>query len=271
MSTFRTLLFFMLLGGAAMTTNVVALQLYDDDLLQLPQQQNWLTLISTSGAAATAVSTGSRINTGSNGGTSPANEAGWFNKLPLPLGVHTVVNPLFPTLDSGLGFSLSFELQIHSETHTSGHRAGFSVILLDSNVQGVEIGFWENLVWAQNDNPLFQAAEDAVFDTTTAEVLYELNITGADYRLTANGVNLISGGTRDYGDYLTGLLTPDPYEIPSFIFLGDNTDSAYADFTLGQVQLTQDNPLPAPAVWLLLCLGLTAIHRLNPANRYTTR
>lgn len=261
----RQTVFGIFLAAICSASTAQALTLYDDSLAQTPDDQGWMTLVSTSGATASSVAAGVRINTGT-GGVSPADEAGWFNQLPLPPiagGGALPVNPGFPVLDSSLGFSLSFELQIHAESHgMNNDRAGFSVILLDSNAIGVELGFWGDEIWAQSDSPLFTHAESAAFDTLSSEVLYELTILGSGYSLSANGSNLLNGGLRDYSAYLTDPFTPDPYEVGSFVFLGDNTDSAFADFTLGDVQIhTGEAQVVLPSVSWLLLLGLLPLAR----------
>src|SRR4029079_13487409 len=78
--------------------------------------------------------------------------AGWSNTLPI---VNTLVNPLFPTVDRSNGFMLGFDVKLVGESHDNNDRAGFDVILLSSDHQGVELGFWQGLqattghVWAQ--------------------------------------------------------------------------------------------------------------------------
>ncbi len=190
--------------------------------------------------------------------------------MPLPPilgGGRSPINPSFPILDPGLGFRLGFELQIITESHDNSNRAGFSVILLGEDLKGVEIGFWGDRIWAQSDT--FTHAESAGFDTITNEVSYELTIQGMDYYLTGNGSSILSGTTHYYGDYLTGF--PDPYEVPSFLFLGDDTDSAFASFTLGTVTLEHDLQLPAPPIWPLLLVGLAVIRTSCKTSNLTQR
>jgi hypothetical protein len=164
-------------------------------------------------------------------------------------------------LDRTQGFSLSFELQINSESHNgSGVRAGFSIILLSDNDLsgnnlGVELAFWEDQIWAQNFDFLSRGESNA-FDTTQKEVLYNLSILGSQYTLTGDGTTLLDGSLRNY-------TSPSiPYQLPNYLFLGDDTSSAQADIILGEVIL---NPLPAavpaPPAWGLLLLGLGMMGR----------
>jgi hypothetical protein len=81
-------------------------------------------------------------------------QAGWFG------------NGL-TTLDRTQGYSLRFDLRVIEESHSSS-RAGLSIIALSQDSVGLEVGFWEDKVWVQGDDPLFVRAETATFDTTAA-------------------------------------------------------------------------------------------------------
>src|SRR5688572_2245247 len=62
-----------------------------------------------------------------------------------------------PALDRALGYTLSFTVHIVEEAHGEsdkdgdgmGDRAGFSVIVLSNDLQGIELGFWPDQIWAQ--------------------------------------------------------------------------------------------------------------------------
>ena len=156
------------------------------------------------------------------------------------------------SVDSATGVTLGFDLKMLTETHTgSSNRAGFSVILLDGSAMGIEIGFWADEVWSQDDSPLFVRAETAGYDTTADFVHYELTLAGSAYTLTADGSPLLTGAIRDYSAF-AGF--PDVYETPNFIFFGDDTTSAGASWQVQQVAL---NTIPEPAS--LLPLGMLAI------------
>src|SRR5438046_1464383 len=79
------------------------------------------------------------------------------------------------------GYMLHFTVQVAEEYHADsdkdgdgvGDRAGFSVIALSSDTRGIELGFWPDEIWAQEDGAaeppagtLFTRAEHAAFDTT---------------------------------------------------------------------------------------------------------
>jgi hypothetical protein len=155
----------------------------------------------------------------------------------------------FPILDSGLGFQVNFTLQIESEIHESNNRSGFSILLLDQNAKGIEMSFWQNEIWVQNDDStggLFTHGEGIVFATTAGVIEYELRFSGDQYTLTANAQPLLSGSLRDYSPF-EGF--PDPYETPNFMFLGDDTTSAQARIRLRFLSVTGTEPvLPTSTV-----------------------
>lgn len=216
--------------------------LYDDALPSTPGAQGWLIFGDNSfgsGAVQSLVAGGTSLI------TNTATSAGYANRIPI---LNTLVNAGFPALDRVAGFSLLFELRVNSESHANNDRAGFSVILLSEDSFGIELGFWTNEIWAQS-GPTFTHAEGADYDTTAAERLYELQILGSSYRLLADGTQILTGALRNYASF--GV----PYNLPRFVFLGDNTSSAGADVVLGDVTLLTDVPEPSgPA--LLTFLGL---------------
>lgn len=239
--------------------------LYDDSHQPPLNQQGWLTHVSTMGTAPVPVAAGLALDSRpSGGGTS--GQAGLFSHSIIPFfpNASQPVNPDFPDLDPWLGFTLSFELQIHDEDHISGNRAGFSVIVLGNDRRGVEMGFWEDRIWTQSDDPLFTQAEGVGFNTTAGEILYALTISGLDYLLEADGIPILSGGTRDYTGF-SGLI--DPYQTPNLVFLGDDTSSAAASVTLGRVALQIDDrlvhPTPAPSSLTLLAPTLLLLIQMG--------
>jgi len=146
--------------------------------------------------------------------------------------------PGFPNLSRVAGFQLDFTLQVESESHASHHRAGFSIIVLSEDARGIELAFWENEIWTQNDDAtggLFTHGESASFPTTSGVIHYQLIITGDTYTLTANGTPILNGPLRDYSKF-EGF--PDPYQSPNFLFLGDDTTSAQARIRLSHLSVT---------------------------------
>jgi len=149
------------------------------------------------------------------------------------------VNPAFPNLDSSSGYSVKFNAAILSESNTNSDRAGFSVLVLGSNAQGIEIGFQDNLevgtVFAQNSNFTKGESNSIGIDTFRGATDYELIVSGSNYTLRANNLNppILTGALRSYND--TALLNP--YRTPNFVFLGDNTSRAQASVNLGAVSI----------------------------------
>lgn len=148
--------------------------------------------------------------------------AGYFAK---PIG--------YAPLDRAHGYQVWFTTQVLSETHVSHDRAGFSVLVIGSDLRGIELGFWENEVWAQEGGSLnpFTHAEGATF-TTTNLIEYRLSVLGNDYMLNADGATVLSGSLRDYTKALPPPLPINPYTTANLIFLGDDTASAQAQIAL---------------------------------------
>jgi hypothetical protein len=141
-----------------------------------------------------------------------------------------------PQLDRTAGYTVRFTTQVLEETHNNSNRAGFSVIVLSSDLKGIELGFWTDQVWAQS--PQFTRTETATLDTTVGLIAYELAIIGNSYTLTGGGATL-SGPLRDYSSF------GDPYNRANFLFLGDDTTSAGARIRLAKVDITTNEP-PSP-------------------------
>jgi hypothetical protein len=207
--------------------------LYNESLGSLPTPQGWIGFSNISGASETYINNvGARVDsTGNN-----AIYAGYLNVNPIS-GV--LLNGAFPSLDRTAGFSLRFDLSITTENHANNNRAGFSVILLGSDNIGVELGFWSNEIWAQNVG--FIHGEGVSF-TTSSTNTYVLNITGNNYELRANNTPILNGSVRDYSGFGA------PYTYDNLVFLGDDTTSASADFTLGRVTIFA--AVPEPATWM---------------------
>jgi len=180
----------------------------------------------------------------------------------------------FPTLDRQLGYSVSFSLEILSETHEADDRAGFSVLAVSSDVSdsvntSIEIGFQANRIFAQNDNFNGFAVESTEFNPVgVGFVDYELSVLGDSFDLSANGASVLSGALHDHvGEVDPPLGLSSPYEISNFIFLGDNTTSASAEFHLRRASVTT---VPEPSSLALLMVG-GAVALVLSARRYRAR
>jgi len=183
-------------------------------------------------------------------------------------------NPLLGlVLDRAAGYTLSFAAQVLTEAREAtanknndgkDDRAGFSVLVISSDNRAIELGFWTDRIWAQDDgttqtNPslepdtapndnfrtLFTQAEFNNTVNTTVLTNYDLVVQGNLYTLFANGTEVLSGRLRDYTAFAGPI---DPYQTPNLIFFGDNTPSANASFSLGRVAVTPNAPLPAQTV-----------------------
>ncbi len=160
---------------------------------------------------------------------------------------------LDPPLDRRAGFNLVLRFRLPAERHSRTDRAGFSVIVLDVEQRGIELGFWQDQVFAQADQPLFTRAESAAFRFDLAPVEVILHLRALQYTLFANRAPLLSGPVRDYTAF-TGF--PDVYEVPNFLFLGDNTTSAAAELELIEVALVRPPQLARPRPGLLSWQGV---------------
>jgi len=226
------------------------LVLYDDAQNDLPGDQPWL-LYADDGFLSGGTASQSGNASGVRLTTDNAVSAGYSNTVPI---INAFKNPAFPTLDRNAGFRLSFELQVLAESHVSNDRAGFSVVLLADDSQGIELGFWDDQVWAQNATPLFTQGESASFDTTAGEVRYDLQVQGNQYSLSADGSLLLSSSLRDYTAFGGA-----PYTLGNYLFLGDNTSRASATVNLGRIELTT---IPEPGSFaLLLAFSLIPVAR----------
>lgn len=148
----------------------------------------------------------------------------------------------FPILDRATGIRLNLTMQVESETHNSKNRSGFSLILLDKDAKGIELSFWENEIWAQNDDQtggLFKHGEGVPFQTHQSLTDYQLTIVGETYNLSANSQPILSGPIRDYSKF-DGF--PDPYETPNFLFFGDDTTSSQSRVKLRFISVTGNEP-----------------------------
>jgi hypothetical protein len=156
--------------------------------------------------------------------------AGWISNVTATSG--------FPILDRAAGFQVDFTFQVDNESHTNNNRSGFSVIILSNDAKGIELAFWENEIWAQDDDTtggLFKHGEGTIFATTTGPINYQVIVVNSTYTLTANTKPILTGPIRDYTKF-DGF--PNPYKTENFLFLGDDTTSARARIRLSFVSVT---------------------------------
>lgn len=226
-----------------------AAELYNGSGGTLPAAQGWSYFTNPLfGAASTQTMSGSGVllDTFANA----AEQAGYFSRNPI---FQNIQHPLMPLLDRGFGFFADMRAQILHEQHAvrddngdgKDDRAGFSVILLSQDHWGIEIGFWENQLWAYEGDaqgPLnrFTHAESAQFDTTQLTD-YRFQVLGNQYLVYGNNQLILQGAVRNY-QFFSG--SPDVYELPSFMFWGDDTSSARSQVRVERVAVS--NGIAAP-------------------------
>jgi hypothetical protein len=140
-------------------------------------------------------------------------------------------HPGISALNRQVGFSVRFELKIIKEQHQSNHRGGFSIIVLSDDLFGVEIVFWEEKVWVYNTS--FEMDEHIGFSTTERIISYSIEVLKNQYVIYADGTEILAGPLRNYS--AAGI----PYNIPDFIFFGDDTSSAGAKVHLSEIEFLQ--------------------------------
>ena len=151
------------------------------------------------------------------------------------------VNSGFPILDRNAGYQLTFTVKINEQTNDGDNkdfRAGFSVIALSSDKQGIEIGFRNTDIFSQNNSSFNSIGEqvDGVESLLSNLTTYDLDVAGDSYTLSSGSTTLLTGLLRDYTS--ASGFGSDVYKTPNFIFLGDNTTSARANIDLANVSLT---------------------------------
>lgn len=231
--------------------------LYDGASGVTPDQYNapspWLNFGSPNGGTQSVSGGLTNLDTSSNN----AAYAGYSNyKVASPpvsssvITPTTLVNSSFPSLDRNAGYNLNFTVRINSQANdgTNGlYRAGFSIIVLSSDKQGIEIGFRTDDIFAQVNssfNSILPAEQKIGINSLLSTLTnYNLNVSGNNYMLTTGATTLFSGLLRDYTT-ATGFGS-DVYRTPNFVFLGDDTTSARANIDLKSITLTT-NTAPVP-------------------------
>lgn len=166
------------------------------------------------------------------------------------------VNPLFPILDRDSGFDIAFNVAVNEESSQS-NRAGFSLLVISEDGKGIELGFKSGAgaqlgsetetepdrIFAQSKK--FKEAEETTEVDISEVTDYVLTVKGDTYTLFANDTEVLTGDVRKYQFNPLKSDPPlpfNPYTSPSFLFLGDDTDQGYANFTLGTIAVTQHAP-----------------------------
>ena len=238
----------MVVGGLMMTGTAWAntTVLYDGSLGTAPTAQGWLfygTLNGGStgpgGGKTTHDSTGTDIILG-----------GFSTHVPIS---NIPLNPALPSFDLGGSVNVRFDARVISEAHALDNIAGLSLIVIGSDLRGIELGFWETEIWAQS-GPSFTHAEGVLLDTTDAIAQYDVLLDGPanTYTLSRNGSPILTGNLRNYSSF--GV----PYNLPSYIFVGDNTTGAQGAFEFSHLSVA----VPEPAMLGGLAMaGLLSLRR----------
>lgn len=266
---------FLLLGSTS--ASALTTVLYNGSTGTLPDSQGWGRLSSPPGTA-TASGGGMLLDTSAD------------------FGIRDGYARNDTALNRNTGFNFRFDLRLLSESRNSSasnntgtdsidDRAGLSMIVLSSDRRGIELGFWTNRIWAQEDglvkadpvtrvNPAtsptgsrFSQAEGVAFDTQSSLNQYDLTILGNSYFLYANGnygSPLLSGRLRDYTPEAAAFgVAGAVYATPDFVYFGDNTTSARGSFQLNQVAYSS-TPIPF-AFNPLFGFGVFGLSRLRKA------
>ncbi len=227
------------------------------DASGLPNSQPWLSFASN-GIISGGTATQSQQAIGVRLQTDLAVSAGYGNYTPFS----QFKNVSFPSLDRAKGFELSFSLSLENESHSNANRAGFSVSLLGSDSRGVELAFWGNEIWAQQSNPPFTHGEGINIDTTVQRD-YRLSIRSDTYVLVSGAGQLLTGSVRDYSGFGS------PYNLPNFLFIGDNTSSGAAGVLLGPVSLESNlSAVPEPSSYHLMLAVVLLLVAAEHYRRY---
>ena len=222
----------------AVASSARAVVLYDGSLGTTPQAQGLTYLaigpaLNVTGSGATTLDT-SAIN---------ATYAGFgTNAAPL---------------DRNVGYTLRVDGQLLSESHTSAARAGFSLLVISSDLKAIEIGFHGDQVFSQDAVTRDAIGEVAAYDTLAAARRYEVSVLGNAYALSADGMTILSGTLRDYSDF-----GGPPYTVPNSMFLGDDSMSASAAVRFSYVSVSVPEPTTLAT---LACLGITTLARRRRA------
>jgi hypothetical protein len=211
--------------------------LYDPTKGTTPTAQGWIPFANPIGGTSTTNATETTLDTTSNVGIA----AGYSNYTTSGAAASTAGT--FPVLNSAVGFTLNFTLKLDSATDPNNDRAGFNVILLGSDAKGVELGFWPGDVWAQNAG--FVHGTDDAFTTNDKAHQYALTILNGNYTLKADGTQILSGTTLNYG-------TPNPpYALDNYVFFGDDNVVSSGSEEIGAVSISVPEPTSS-----ILGLGL---------------
>ena len=230
-----------------------------------PTVPGWLAagffgLIETVTATGTEVTPSDFFGKGGYGGYS--NHTSTLSFPPLQVGTGPLVNTDFAKLVPESGYSLALGFRVTGENHGSvTDRAGFSITLIGDDLKGIEIAFQGGRIFAQNTGPGFFTKGEESTDVQALALLsdyhrWQVTVAGCSYELSQGGTSILRGPLRDYSAY-TGL-GQDAYRTRNFLFFGDNTSSASANFAIDYAAITTA-PVPEPQAYAMLLGGLALL------------
>jgi hypothetical protein len=242
------------------STLTQAATLYDASLGTAPSAQGWVSVVPP---FATGTVSGGRYTLDTSSGLPP----NFSNAL---LAGSSRLSPVL--LNTSTGYELTIVMQVGSETHASANRAGFSIIAIGNDkTKSIELGFWQDRVFAYeyngSDPDRFVRGPEYLVDTTSALRTYRLRVQNNLYSLYVD--NFLAIGSRSLYDYTPFAGFPDVYEVPNFLFFGDDTTRARSIVSIASVTL---NPVPLPAALPMLLsalavLGMRRFGQSSPACR----
>jgi hypothetical protein len=225
------------------STLTQAATLYDASLGTAPSAQGWTSVVLS---PATGTISGGRYTLDTSSTISNALLAGSSRLSPALLNTST-------------GFELTIVMQVGSETHDSTNRAGFSVIAIGNDTtKSIELGFWQDRVFAYeyngSDPDRFVRGPEYLVNTTNALRTYRLRVQNNLYSLYVD--NVLAIGNLSLYDYTPFTGFPDVYEVPNFLFFGDDTTRARSVVSIASVTL---NPVPLPAALPMLVSAIAVL------------
>jgi hypothetical protein len=217
-----------LLALTVVSARATGTVLYDGSLGGTPDGQGWVLLMDPQDGIKSTQAARSGV-TVLDSMADQNDKIGYFGSSPRP--DVSFRHPGLPPLDRNTGFAIRLDVRILDEVHRFD-RAGFGIIAISQDLKGVELEFWQDEIWVQADEPLFTHGEGVKFDTASAIVPYELRVQGSEYRVSANGTEILVGPLRDYSSF------GPPYSMPGFVFIGDDTTTAAARVEIARVEVS---------------------------------
>ena len=225
-----------LLAAVAVQVSAEPVILYDGDLRSLPEDQGWIYRLEPpvrNQSRQVLVDGAFNLNTGRN----LADRAGYFIRFP-QMETHP---PAPEILDRQRGYRIGFTLRILSERRAAPSQAGFSLIALSDDLLGIDLGFGADEIFARTYE-LERAEENRAlpFRIDTQYADFEMDIRENEYRLSANGEEILAGSLQNYSD------AGEPYTVPNLLFFGDNAESAGASVNLRRFWVDTEPSAPQP-------------------------